>query len=223
MVERMASSVRHPPHRLFEQAARFGLALLTGQQASRLTRDRFQLLGMDVDDEAGIGVVHLARGADWLRCDYERDATGAWFHLGGGIGSANPDMVGPRPRAADEGTPLLCATGGISFSRSRRDRMSGDTATLRDVSAAGFVASFWLRAADAVENVVVAERRIAVPEHGRLTVVWKAAPSQFRPVARPPVLALDAHGNTLTRLDPFAPLDDVTMRAVTGTGAGTAS
>ena len=216
----MGDSAQGPGIHLFEQAARLGLRLLAGDGDALPGDEDFLLWGVDVDAGAGIGVVELVHGERSFRCDYEQDAAGVWNQLGGGGGSVSPEMVGPRPSAADVGTPLLAAVGGSGFTRSRRDRQrAGLSSPLASFDAVGFVASFCLRAADVVEHVVVEGRRIDVPDHGRLVVVWKAPPSQHGPIARPPVVAFDALGRRLAVLEPLSPFDDVTMQTLTDLGS----
>ncbi|MEY9854771.1 hypothetical protein ABH935_000368 [Catenulispora sp. GAS73] len=214
----MGDSAQSSSIHLFERAAQLGRALLDGGGDAVLGRGGFSLLGMDVSDggSGGIGTVCLVQGGRSFRCDYEQDATGEWHILGGGSGSISPEMVGPRPSAASVGTPLLTAEGGIGFTRSRRDREGADPFSPPSFDAVGFVATFSLRAADVVDHVVVDGRTIAVPDHGRLVVVWKASATPYGPTARPVVVAFDALGRKLAVLEPLSPFDDVTMRAITG-------
>lgn len=215
----MGISAQSPGTEVHEQAAELGRGLLAGDGDALSGNEDFLLMGMDVIGD--IGTVWLALG-DWsFRCDYEQDTAGVWHHLGGGSGSVIPELVGARPSAASSGTPLLAAPGGIGFSRSRRDhRREGLSTPTPSLDAFGFVASFCLRAADIVDRVAVEGRDIPVPDHGRLVVAWKAAPSRFGPIARPPVVAFDAQGRRVAALEPLSPFDDVTMQALTELGAG---
>ena len=208
----MGDSAQGSAIHLFERAAQLGRALLVGDGDSSLGHEGFSLFGMDVNTvgSGGIGTVWLVHGDRSFRCDYEQDAAGEWHHLGGGSGSADPGMAGPRPAAASVGTPLLAAENGIGFTRSRRGREGDDPFSPPSFDTVGFVASFSLRAADVVDHVVVEGRTIAVPDHGRLVVVWKAPPTRHGPTARPAVVAFDALGRRLAVLEPLSLFDDVT-------------
>lgn len=214
--ERMVDMAQDPHIQRLQQAEQLGHRMIEGAELPPRA-DGFALLGMDIDDEAGIATVWLAHNDYSYQGDYERDAAGEWQHLGGGAGPTNPDMAGPRPRASGDGAPLLFPIGGTGATRSRRDRQHGDRPpSMPDMDSVGFVASFALQAADTVAHILVGQRRITVPDTGRVVVVWKAPPSQHGPVGRPLVIAFDAHDRQLTELEPLSPFDNAALLPLIG-------
>jgi hypothetical protein len=172
-----------------------------------LTARRIVLLATDVDEDAGVAVAWLIRRPGstrqveetWL---YERARRG-WQGLGGGRGIGGSG-IGPaygiraaRPSAAQAGPGSMLTRWGGGGSRSH----------------AGWVACEHLRVAAEVDHVQADERRVSVPEHGYVIVVWKSPPADL-PSARPRIAAVGRDGSVLSELGPDDYLDSLTLASL---------
>jgi hypothetical protein len=169
----------------------------------RLTARRIVLPASDVDADAGVAAVWLVRRPGsprqseetWL---YERGPR-HWEPLGGAVGyggkGIGPDSgtLGTRPSAAHSGP------GGML-------RHSGGGGSL---NRGAFISCEHLRVAAEVEYIQAGKRRLSVPEHGYVLVVWKSAPAVL-PSGRPPIAAVGRDGAVLTELGPHDYLDSLT-------------
>jgi hypothetical protein len=70
-----------------------------------------------------------------------------------------------------------------------------------------------LRVAAEVEYIQAGERRISVPEHGYVLVVWTSAPAVL-PSGRPRIVAVGRDGSVLTELGPEDYLDSLTLASL---------
>ena len=147
-------------------------------------RRRFAPLAVDVDGNVA-ATRFLRRG---VACYWEethllvRDDTAGWHRLGsGGSSSGEPWTAEEFARPRAEAGPGAVETNGASSVRN-------DARRPRWIRAAELVAG-----RDVAEVVIDGRRRLVVPEHGRLVVVW----ASWRP---PRVSARDSAGNELSTL-----------------------
>jgi hypothetical protein len=87
------------------------------------------------------------------------------------------------------------------------------------VSAAPWVEASELRAAAEVSHLLIGERRVEVPAHGSVIVVWKS-PSTAAGGIRPLITAFGSDGSELSRIGPHDNMDSYTS-AKLGTTGGT--
>jgi hypothetical protein len=148
------------------------------------------VVASDVDEGAGVAAVWLARrpgspGGAQEACQFER-VGGRWRYLGSGGGSARELDLASRSSASLAGPASMLTSMSGCASRSRADRQAQRDQL--DLVHVGWVASEMFRAATEVRYVQVDARRVSVPEHGHVIVVWKAPPAPGGP-ARPPIAA----------------------------------
>ena len=79
----------------------------------------------------------------------------------------------------------------------------------RSISTAPWIGSSKLQVASGVSHLLVGERRIEVPRHGRLIVAWKAPPTGNRGL-RPLIVAVGPNGSELSRIGPHDRMDSYT-------------
>jgi hypothetical protein len=154
--------------------------------------------------DAGVAAVWLVRrpGSAWKAEEtspYKRGSRG-WEGPGGGTGIGGKG-IGPaygilaaRPSAARDGPGSILTHwgGGGSYKRD------------------GIVCGEHLRVATEVEYIQAGKRRISVPEHGCVLIVWKSA-SGVLPSGRPRIVAAGRDGTVLTELGPEDYFDSLTM------------
>jgi hypothetical protein len=167
----------------------------------------------DIDHDAGVGVLWLVsrpgheNGAEHTML-FERYGE-AWESTGSGSGSGgSADGILPRGRPA-VGSPgqigMIEFTGGRGcHSRAHRRRHPDDPWSVP------WVGSFGLRVAAEVDHLVVGERRIEVPENGRLVVAWKSPPSTIDGGVRPRIAAMGRDGTELSVVGPRDQMDSYT-------------
>jgi hypothetical protein len=178
----------------------------------RLTARRIVLLATDINAGAGVAAVWLVRRPGSARqveetLLYER-GPGGWQELGGGAGiggkGIGPDdgVLAARPSATRNGPGSML-------------RHSGGAASYEHT---GIVCCNHLRVAAEVEYIQAGERRISVPEHGYVLVVWKSA-SAVLPSGRPRIVAVGRDGSVLTELGPEDYLDSLTLASLDDTAS----
>jgi hypothetical protein len=152
-------------------------------------RHRFAPVAVDVDgDIAGTRFVRRGVGCFWDETHLLTRTGPDWrYHGGGGGSSGGPWSTDAFERARDELAP-----GHVHVDEGPAVRIDADSGWLP-------WAGRWLRAAQLLAGRGVAEvlvddrRRLAVPHHGHLVVVWASR--------RPPrVSARDAEGRELARV-----------------------
>jgi hypothetical protein len=74
----------------------------------------------------------------------------------------------------------------------------------------GIVGCDYLRVATEVEYIQAGKRRIHVPEHGYVVVVWKSVPTSLLS-GRPRIVAVGRDGSVLTELSPGDYFDSLTL------------
>lgn len=144
-------------------------------------RRRFAALAVDVDgDVACTSFVRRAHGGfEHVTWVLQRRG-GQWQMLGGGAASSADDLLGDRPPTDRLGGPVISTgSGGV---RARADRLRPWRTR--------WVRYAQLRLAQEVRSFTVRGRRVAVPRHGYVVVVWAA---RRTPVAT----ARDAEGRAL--------------------------
>ena len=139
-------------------------------------RRRFAPMAVDVAGDVACTLV-ARRGAGYVEHQthllVRRD--GSWHLLGGGGAGREDDGLDDRPAADQLGGPVVVQGGGSALRDAGR-RMPWGARYVHDAT---------LRAAAEVDAVVVdGRRRLPVPRHGHLVVVWAGR--------RPP--AVTAHG-----------------------------
>ena len=196
-----------PPGRplLWNDSLSMGRRALSGRPVRpwpRLTARRIVLLATDIDADAGVAAAWLVRRPGsarqmvetWL---YQR-GPGGWEGLGGsagggkGIGPAYGTLAA-RPSAARDGPGGMLTRWGGGRSHER----------------GGIVGCDYLRVATEVEYIQAGKRRICVPEHGYVVVVWKSAPTSLLS-GRPRIVAVGRDGSVLTELAPGDYFDGLT-------------
>ena len=74
-----------------------------------------------------------------------------------------------------------------------------------------------LRVAAEVSHLLIGERRVEVPAHGRVIVVWKS-PSTGGGCIRPLITAFGSDGSELSRIGPHDNVDSYTSEKLGATG-----
>jgi hypothetical protein len=90
----------------------------------------------------------------------------------------------------------------------------------RSISTAPWIGSSELQVASGVSHLLVGERRIVVPGHGRLIVAWKSPPTGNRGL-RPLIVAVGPNGSELSRIGPHDRMDSYTWAKFTASRTGT--
>lgn len=181
-----------------------------------LPRRWLTLVSGDVDREAGVGAVWLVRRPGSAKAEthtalIER-CDGKWQCTGGGSRS-DGDLPAERPAAGRPGQVGMIevggGAGGLSHAYRLRHRHPDRIGT------APWVGAGELRVAAEVDHLLLGDRRIEVPGHGRLIVVWKS-PSTGRGGIRPLIVAVGRDGSELSRLGPHDSMDSYTWAELGG-------
>lgn len=167
-------------------------------QPGWLPRRYLTVVSADVDLDSGIGAVWLVRrpgsaGAETRIARIER-CGGRWEYSG--AGSTHGDVEADRRAAGDPGQPGMIELGGRSGGVSNAYRLEHPHSP---ASAAPWVEASELRVAAEVGHLLIGERRIEVPAHGRVIVVWKSPPTGGGGI-RPLITALGSDGSELSRI-----------------------
>ena len=199
-----------------------GLLIVSGRKPHRFPipgAQRCVIEAFDIDRDAGLAAVLIvtlpSRGpATETQEMYEHDPSHGWLSSGGGGSSvAGRALARARPGVSRSGPAAVLSFNGSSGGRSYLERLrlkeSGSRpeqmATVNWVNAGVVVASV------EVDHLLVADRRIEVPDHGRCVIVWRsAAPMGFVRPPRPRLAAVDRNGRILTELGPHDVLDTFT-------------
>jgi hypothetical protein len=179
-------------------------------QPGWLPRRWLTLVSGDVDRDAGVGAVWLvwrpgsAKAETYTavieRCGEKWQYTGSSSRSDGGLpagrlAAGQPGQVGMIEFGG--------GAGGLSYAYRLQHRHPDGIGT------APWVGSNELQVAAEVDHLLVGDRRIEVPGHGRLIVVWKS-PSTGRGGMRPLIVAVGRDGSALSRIGPRDNMDSYT-------------
>ncbi|MFI0967837.1 hypothetical protein ACH4S8_41725 [Streptomyces sp. NPDC021080] len=185
-------------------------------QPDWLPRRWLTLVSGDVDREAGVGAVWFvwrpgSAKAETHTALFERCGE-KWQYTGGGSASGG-DLLAERLAVGQPGQVGMIELGGGAGGLSHACRLQH-----RDPDFIGtvpWVGSNELQVAAEVHHLLLGDRRIEVPRHGRLIVVWKS-PSTGRGGIRPLIVAVGRDGSELSRLGPPDSIDSYTWAELSG-------
>lgn len=185
------------------------MRVLSGRSPRPWPVNRIVVVDSDTDASSGVAAVWLATRSKWLYPReyvrlYERDG-GGWQCVGGSEGSSVGGWIaGTRPLTT------VVHEGGSAV-RSYTDRLArvAPGGSFTDI---GWVACAKYHTPANVTCMDVNGRRITVPAHGHVLVVWKTSPSNLPPV-HPHVVVMGQGG---TRLTEFGPSDHFDSRTIIG-------
>lgn len=185
-------------------------------QPGWLPRRYLTVVSADVDLDSGIGAVWLVRRPRSARAEtriarIER-YDGRWEYSG--AGSTHGDVEADRGAAGYPGLSGMIKLGGRSGGVSNAHRLEHPHSP---VSAAPWVEASELRVAAEVSHLTIGERRVEVPAHGSVIVVWKS-PSTGGGGIRPLITAVGSDGSELSRIGPHDNMDSYTSAKLGATG-----
>jgi hypothetical protein len=156
-------------------------------QPSWLPQRWLTVVAADVDADAGVGAIWLVRRPGSAKAEtysalIER-CGGQWQYIGAGRRSGG-DLPAGRPAAGQPGQIGLIEYQEGASVRSYAYRQQHP----RSISTAPWIETSELQVAAGVSHLLVGERRIEVPGHGRLIVAWKS-PSTGARGLRPLIVA----------------------------------
>ncbi|MGW3848991.1 hypothetical protein [Streptomyces fagopyri] len=179
-------------------------------QPGWLPRHWLTLVSGDVDLDAGVGAVWLVwrpgsakavTHTALIECCGEK-----WQYTGGGSAS-DGDVPAESLAAGQPGQVGMIEFGGgvgdLSYAYRLQHRHPDFIGT------APWVGSNELQVAAEVDHLLLGDRRIDVPRHGRLIVVWKS-PSRGHAGIRPLIVAVGRDGTELSRIGPHDSMDSYT-------------
>lgn len=179
-------------------------------QPGWLPRRWLTLVSGDVDLDAGIGAVWLiwrpgSAKAETHTALIERCGE-KWQYTGGGSES-DGDVPAERLAAGRPGQVGMIELGGGAGGLSHAYRLQHRHADF--IGMAPWVGSNELQVAAEVDHLLLGDRRIDVPRHGRLVVVWKSR-SRGHVGIRPLIVAVGRDGSELSRIGPHDGMDSYT-------------
>jgi hypothetical protein len=168
----------------------------------------------DVDPGGGIGAVWLvwrpgSAAAETHTALMER-CGGQWQYTGGGSASGG-DVAAERPAAGQPGQVGMIEVGGGAGGLSCAYRLQHP----HSITGAPWVGSSELRVAADVGHLLIGERRIEVPGHGRVIVAWKSRSTGCGGL-RPLIVAVGRDGSELSRIGPADSMDSYTWAKLSG-------
>jgi hypothetical protein len=183
-------------------------------QPGWLPRRWLTVVSGDVDLDARIGAVWLvwrpgSAKAETHTALIER-CGGRWQYTGGGSASGG-DVAADRSAAGQPGQVGMIELGGGAGGLSYADRLEHSNYII----SAPWVGSSELRVAAEVGHLLIGERRIEVPGHGRLIVAWKSR-STGSGGLRPLIVAVGRDGSELSRIGPHDSMDSYTWAKLSG-------
>jgi hypothetical protein len=183
-------------------------------QPGWLPRRWLTVVSGDVDHDGGIGAVWLVRrpgsaNAQALTALIERSGR-QWQYTGGGSCTGG-DVAAERPAAGQPGQVGMIECGGDAGGVSGAYRLRYP----HSIVAAPWVGASELYLAAEVDHLLLGERRIEVPRHGRLIVAWKSR-STGNGGVRPLIVAVARDGSELSRIGPHDRLDSYTWAKLRG-------
>jgi hypothetical protein len=206
----------NPVRRSTADVARHAHEITAARPLPTASKRGYRLAGSDIDADAGVAAIWLARRAGWPIavngvCQFERVGNSWQCVSGGGTGEKLP--LAGRPSASRSGPASMMTHVSSGAGRSRADREA--LGLQQDPAKMGWVAYETFRVAAEVAHLQVGARRIKVPQHGYVIVAWKAPPSYVSP-PRPPIAAVSDDGLRLTELGPNDHLDSLTWASLQG-------
>ncbi|MFF8866012.1 hypothetical protein ACF08B_28570 [Streptomyces sp. NPDC015139] len=185
-------------------------------QPGWLPRRWLTLVSGDVDRDAGVGAVWLVwrpgSGKAETRTALIERCGEKWQYAGGGSRS-DGDLPAERLASGQPGQVGMIevggGAGGLSYAYRLRHRHPDGIGT------APWVGSNELQVAVEVDHLLLGDRRIEVPGHGRLIVVWKS-PSAGHWQIRPLIVAVGRDGSELSRIGPHDSMDSYTWAELSG-------
>ncbi|WP_405848997.1 hypothetical protein [Streptomyces sp. NBC_01518] len=185
-------------------------------QPGWLPRRWLTLVSGDVDRDAGVGGVWLiwrpgSAKAETHTALIERCGE-KWQYTGGGSAS-DGDLLAERLAAGQPGQAGMIELGGgagcLSYAYRLQHRHPDFTGT------GSWVGSNELQVAAEVDHLLLGDRRIKVPGHGRLIVVWKSQSTGHGGI-RPLIVAAGHDGSELSRIGPHDSMDSYTWAELSG-------
>ncbi|MFI1761377.1 hypothetical protein ACH41H_04825 [Streptomyces sp. NPDC020800] len=174
------------------------------------------LVSGDIDRDAGIGAVWLVwrpRSSKAVTHTALIERCGEkWQYTGGGSAS-DGDLPAERLAAGEPGQVGIIELGGGSGGVSHAYRLQHRHPDF--IGTIPWVGSNELQVAAEVDHLLLGDRRIEVPAHGRLIVVWKS-PSTGRVGIRPSIVAVGRDGSELSRIGPHDSMDSYTWARLSG-------
>jgi hypothetical protein len=184
-------------------------------QPGWLPRRWLTVVSGDVDLDGGIGAVWL----EWRPGSAAVETHTALIERCGGqwecegSGSYSDGYVVTQRRAAGQpGQVGMIECGGGGGGVSYAYRLQYPHAAIR---AAPWVGASELCVAAEVDHILLGERRIEVPRHGRLIVAWKSR-STGNGGLRPLIVAMARDGSELSRIGPHDVMDSYTWAKLSG-------
>jgi hypothetical protein len=176
-------------------------------QPGWLPRRYLNVVSADVDLDLGIGAVWLVHRPRSARAETRiariESYGGRWAYSG--AGSAPGDVDAGRQAAGHPGQYGMIELGGSSGGVSNAYRLEHPHSP---VSAAPWVEASELRVATEVSHLLIGERRVEVPAHGRVIMVWKTPSAGGG--TRPLITAFGRDGSELSRIGPHDKVDSYT-------------
>jgi len=174
-------------------------------QPGWLPRRWLTVVSGDVDFDGGIGAVWLvwrpgSAKAETRTALVER-CGGQWEYTGAGSAPGS-DVAAERSAAGRPGQIGMIECGGSAGGVSYAYRLQHP----HSITAAPWVGSSELEVAAEVGHLLVGERRVEVPGHGRLIVAWKSRPTGSGGL-RPLIVAVGHDGSELSRIGPHDGMD----------------
>lgn len=181
-----------------------------------LPRRWLTLVSGDVDREAGVGAVWLVRRPGSAKAETHTaliERCGEKWQCTGGGSASGGDLRTERLAAGQPGQVGMIELGGgagcLSDARRLRHRQTDFIGTVP------WLGADELQVAAEVDHLLLGDRRIEVPGHGRLIVVWKS-PSTGCGGIRPLIVAVGRDGSELSRLGPHDSMDSYTWAELSG-------
>jgi hypothetical protein len=183
-------------------------------QPGWLPRRWLTVVAADMDTDAGVGAIWLVGQPESTKAEtytalMER-CGGQWQYIGGGSSSGG-DVPANRAAAGQPGQIGLIELQGGAGVLSYAYRQQHP----RSISTAPWIGSSELQLASGVSHLLVGDRRIEVPGHGRLIVAWKS-PSTGNRGLRPLIVAVGLDGSELSRIGPHDRMDSYTWAKLDG-------
>jgi hypothetical protein len=181
----------------------------SGLGGRRFWWQRPAVLAMDIADDVAAALL-WRRGGIIASAMFER-CGGQWRLVGGGAeeGCRRSEIFSGRPRAETAGPAHILTVRGSTFMRRKRAGQ-GSPGTAN----AGWVANHHLRLASEVGYLDTDGRRIEVPAHGHVVVVWASPQTPaFLASRRPRIVACRRDGTVLSELGPNEFVDSATLSA----------
>ncbi|MGW0884601.1 hypothetical protein [Streptomyces sp. NPDC002671] len=185
-------------------------------QPGWLPRRWMTLVSGDVDPDADVGAVWLvwrpgSAKAETHTALIERCGE-KWQYIGGGSASGG-DLPAERLSVGQPGQVGMIELGGSAGCLSYAYRLRHRHPDF--IGMGSWIGSSELRVAAEVDHILLGDRRIEVPGHGRLIVVWKSPSTGHRGI-RPLLVAVGSDGSELSRIGPHESVDSYTWAELSG-------